>query len=44
MIRKDKVTQYNEIACGEGSLNRISGPAFTTSLLDYLEKTIKRGS
>lgn len=44
VIRKDKVTQYHEIACGEGSLNRISGPAFTTSLLDYLEKTIKRGS
>lgn len=43
-IRRDRVTAYNEIDCGEGGLGRIKGNDFNCTLLDYLEVTEKQGN
>ena len=43
-IRHDRVTAYDEIACSEGGLGRISGNDFNCTLLDYLEVTEKKGN
>jgi 2,3-bisphosphoglycerate-independent phosphoglycerate mutase len=43
-IRKDKVTEYDEIHCAEGGLNRMNGRMFNHFLLDYLEVIPKRGN
>lgn len=43
-IRQDKVSSYDEIACAEGGLGRITGNDFHCMLLDYLEATVKQGN
>lgn len=43
-IRKDKITEYDELQAAQGGLNRISGKMFNTMLLDYLEVIPKRGN
>lgn len=43
-IRRDSVTQYDEIACAKGGLNRIKGSDFNRTLLDYLEVSPKFGN
>lgn len=43
-IRRDRVEQYDEIACSEGGLGRIKGADFNCTLLDYLEVTVKQGN
>ncbi len=43
-IRKDDVTEYDEIKAAKGGLNRLTGRMFNRLLLDYLEVTPKRGN
>lgn len=43
-IRRDFVKHYNEITCSAGGLGRIKGCEFISTLLDYLEVTVKQGN
>lgn len=43
-IRPDQVKTYDEIACAQGGLNRISGNCFINTILDYMGYSIKQGS
>lgn len=38
--RIDKVTEYNEIACVDGSLGRLSGQHFVASILDAMDRIV----
>ena len=43
-IRKDKVTEFDEISSASGALCRINGHEFMNTLLDYAEATKKEGN
>lgn len=43
-IFSDEVTQYDEVRCGRGSLNRLTGNQFVWTLFDYLEVVPKQGN
>lgn len=43
-IMRDTVQAYDEVACGQGRLGRLTGHDFIWSLLDYLEVIPKQGN
>lgn len=43
-IRRDTVTEYDEIHAAQGGLNRMSGHMFFNFLMDYLEAVPKEGN
>lgn len=43
-IRKDNVTEYDEIHAAQGGLNRMTGHMFFDFLMDYLEAVPKEGN
>lgn len=43
-IFSDEVTQYDEVSCGKGILNRLTGNQFVWTLFDYLEVVPKQGN
>lgn len=43
-IFSDEVTQYDEVSCGRGILNRLTGNQFVWTLFDYLEVVPKQGN
>ncbi len=43
-IRRDHVLTYDEIACAEGSLKRLTGTSFINTIFDYMGYSHKQGS
>lgn len=43
-IRRDTVTEYDEIHAAQGGLNRMSGHMFFNFLMDYLGAVPKEGN
>lgn len=43
-IRRDSVMTYDEIACAEGGLKRLTGTSFINTIFDYMGYSHKQGS